>query len=225
MMRCAHCHVDVLTPRQRCPLCESPLEEAQGPARNQQGEAYPDIPTVYKRHSFFFKLLIFLSVIAALCCVTLNIFFHQGGWWSLIVLLGIGYMWVTVLLGIQRMRRIGRVILYQLLAISALVIGIDLLYGNYGWALDFVVPALCVSAMLAMAIVVAVRKMRLEDAGIYLLDNALLGIVPLIFVLTGLCEVRWPSLSCVMLSFVCIVGLFIFGGRDMAQEFRRRFHI
>lgn len=223
MKRCDACNVEILAPRVHCPLCEAPLVDdgSGGDAR----EVYPVVPTTYKKYNLFFRILIFLSIAAVAVCLITNLAFQTGGWWSLIVLAGVAYMWVTIIYGIRRVHRISRSILYQMLATSAVALLIDHLYGSYGWALDYVVPALCLFAMIAIAVIALVSRIGAEEFVIYIVVNALLGIVPLAFVLIGLTDVRWPSMTCAILSVLCLIGVFIFGGEDVRQEFRKRFHV
>lgn len=222
MKRCSACKVDVIVPRERCPLCDAPL--SQEGAAGEPREIYPPIPTLYKKFHLFFRVLIFLSVAGAAACLLVNLAFPEGGWWSLIVLAGILYMWIAIVYGIRRVHRISRAILYQMIATSAIAVLIDQLYGGYGWAIDYVVPALCLFGMLAIAVVALISHIDLEEFVIYIVVNALLGLIPLIFVLIGLADARWPSLCCVMLSVLSLAGVFIFGGDDVRQEIKKRFH-
>ncbi len=223
MKTCSHCNVEILTPRTRCPLCAGPLAEREGggPLR----EAYPPIPMLYKRFNLLFRIMIFASVAVGLICLFINSLLPVGGWWSLLVLLGIGYMWIVILYGVKRIHRVGRLVLYQLVVLSVASVAIDWLYGPRGWAIDYVVPALCVFAMIALSVISVVSHPGIGEIGIYVVVNALLGIVPLIFALTGLADVRWPSLACALLSFLLFAGLFILGGGDIWQEMKKRFHV
>ena len=55
--------------------------------------------------------------------------------------------------------------------------------------------------------------------------DAVFGIVPLVFLLTGMLAVILPSLLCVGISVISMAALFLFEGERMMTELRRRLHI
>ena len=222
MKRCASCGVDVIVPRVHCPLCAAPLT---GEAPEEQREVYPPLPTLYKEYHLLFRVLIFVSVAGGAVSLLLNLAFPQGGWWSFLVLAGIVYMWITILYGVRRVHRASRSVLFQMVATAGVAVLIDSLYGHYGWAIDYAVPALCLSAMMAIGVVALVSRIGIEEFIMYFLINALLGLVPLVFVLTGLAETVWPSMTCVLLSVLSLAAVFIFGGDEIRQELKKRFHV
>jgi hypothetical protein len=222
MKVCDACNVTVIAPRTRCPLCSAALTAREG---DDGREVYPLLPTSYNKYERFFRVLMFVSVAACVICVGVNLFKPQGGWWSLIVVAGSLYMWIGLIYGVRRLHRLGRAILYQLVALAVVTVLIDHLYGQYGWAIDYVVPALCVAGMLSLSVVAAISPVGLEEYAIYVVVNALLGLAPLLFILLGLTDVTWPSIACLFVSLLSLVGVVIVGGKDMLQELKRRFHV
>lgn len=224
MRNCPNCHVHVLAPRSHCPLCSSALEVPQE-GSEAPDEVFPQILTLYRQFNLFFRLLLFFTVAAGAICIFINLLLPRGGAWSVLVLLGLGYMWLTIVFAARRRMRISKLILYQVFALSLILGTIDFLYGGLGWSVDYVIPGLCTFSLLGNAVIAMVSKLGLEEVTIYFVTNALMGIVPVIFVLTGLAGVAWPSLTCLLVSFLSVAGLITIGGRDILQEIRKRFHM
>ena len=60
---------------------------------------------------------------------------------------------------------------------------------------------------------------------VYICLDALLGIVQLVLLFTGLVEVPLPSLLSIGLCVVTLAALFLFRGRNAKEELRRRLHL
>ncbi|NLW54180.1 MAG: hypothetical protein GXY99_04685, partial [Clostridiaceae bacterium] len=67
--------------------------------------------------------------------------------------------------------------------------------------------------------------MESGDYIVYLLLCGLLGLVPLLFLIFGWVSVKLPSVICVGVSFLMIVGTFIFQGGNIKHELSKRLHI
>ena len=48
------------------------------------------------------------------------------------------------------------------------------------------------------------------------------GIVPAILWLTGTVRITWPSVICVGLSVLYLIGLFFFRGKDFMREMQKK---
>ena len=51
------------------------------------------------------------------------------------------------------------------------------------------------------------------------------GIVPAILWLTGTVRITWPSVICVGLSVLYLIGLFFFRGKDFMREMQKKFRV
>lgn len=116
-------------------------------------------------------------------------------------------------------------ILWQLFLVSVLSILWDYFTGWHGWSLDFVVPGICLVAMLSMTIVSRVMKVCVEEYLIYSVLGCLFGIVPLIFLLTGLVNYVYLPLICVAASIIFLAAIVIYQGENIAADLKRRLHL
>ena len=222
MKVCKKCGITVGADRKFCPLCQRKLS---GEAEEGQQEIFPNLPSYYKQYHLFFRILIFLCVAVSAVSLLINFLIPTKIWWSLIVIAGIGCMWIILATAVKKRHNITKGILYMTVILSVCAGIIDYLTGFYRWSLNYVIPTLLLFTMLSIAILTRVLHSRPEDYLIYLIVNGLLGLMPLIFLLTGWATVQWPSLSCIMVSFLSLVGIFVFSKMDPKSELKKRLHI
>ena len=221
MKFCKQCGVSVSVPRERCPLCQGLLTGGDGEER----EIFPDLPTLYHQHSLFFRILIFVSIAAGTITVIVNFLVESESWWSLIVLAGLGAMWLIIAASVRKRSSPSKTIVIQAVLLSILLPAIDAFTGWHRWAIDYVIPVLMIFGMFASLVVSKIMGRRMEDYLIHLLVNGLLGLIPLIFVLTGWADVIWPSMISVGVSVLCVSALVLVGGRKTTDELKKRLHI
>ena len=94
-------------------------------------------------------------------------------------------MWVCLYSVIRRRNNIPKNIIWLVFWLSLIAVLWDLFTGRRGWSIDYVIPAICVLAMIAMAAIAIVLRLRIEEYMIYVLLDGLFGIVPLLFLTLG----------------------------------------
>ena len=138
---------------------------------------------------------------------------------------GLLCLWGSLWVVFRKRRNIPKTILYQVLVLSLGAVLWDLLTHWRGWSLSYAIPALCTSAMLSMAIVAKVLRLRVEDYLIYLILDGLFALVPLIFYLCGLSGSLLATIICLAVSIISISFLLLFEGGNLLSELRRRLHL
>ena len=221
MKFCEKCSVSVTGGFEKCPLCQNTLA---GENKNEY-ETFPFVPLVRHKHGLFFRFMLLGSFTAVIISVAVNRMLPQSGLWSLFVLAGVACVWFSVAVAVRKRRSILKNLAYQVTIISILAVLWDVLTGWRGWSVDFVIPIAFVSAMSTTAILARLLKMQTETYIIYSCLLILYGIIPVIFVLTGLSNIIIPSMICVALSLISFVSLLIFEGRNMSDELKRRLHL
>lgn len=219
MKYCEKCKVTVRGAETFCPLCRHRL------TGTAEEPPYPTIPTVYKQNQRIFKLLGLLTVLSAAVCAFINLLIPQSGFWSAFVLLGIICFWVSLAYALRKQNDIPKTMTGQVIVLSILCVLWDYFTGWHGWSLEFVFPITCITAMVSLAILAKILKMPIGDYFIYLFANIAFGIIPLIFLETGLLRVILPSEICMLCSFVSFLFLMVSEGRAMLSEISRRFHV
>ena len=216
---CRNCKVNINGVMEYCPLCQSKLD---GPEGIRQ---FPIITSVYKQYEFFFKSLILTTVGGGVLSCAINILMPQTGLWSLFVLLGIVCFWIMLWNVTNRRFNIPKYISTQVFIISIISVIWDFATVWHGWSVDYVIPITCTTAIFALAVTGKVMKLPVESYLACMLADALFGIVPIIFYLTGILGVLIPSVVCVSISIIAFAAIVIFNGKSIVVEVQKRFHI
>jgi len=221
MQYCPHCKVKIKGQHTVCPLCAGILEGDGDPKE----EVFPFIPTIYQEFNLFIRVMILISIIVVVACFAINIIFTKESRWSLPVAAGVLCMWISLFFIIRKKNNIPKTILWQVGIISILSVIWDKSMGFAGWSIDYVIPLICVLAMIVMAIGEKILKISVRDLLIYLLIDVIFGFVPIIFIIFGWLNVIFPSVICVAASIISLSVLILFEGDNMKNELKKKMHI
>ncbi len=221
MRRCEDCGVQVAGIRGRCPLCGEPLEKVPGEER----EIYPKVPLLRKKYK---KLLFPLFLFSIACCVAagiVNLVFPQTGFWSLIVLCGVLYLWSCLRTAVTKRGNLPKQLFLQTLFLSALLLLLDLLTGWRGWSAGYGVPLLSTASMMALA--VYYWGFRWEDHHIvqYVALDLLYSVVSAVLFFTGCAGVLWPSLLCMCMGVGSFLAVVLFRRKVILGQLHRGAHL
>ncbi len=221
MLYCDKGRVHIRGRQKVCPLCGNIIPE------NDDGndEVFPIIPTIYQEFNIFIRLLILVSISAVIISFAINVIFTKESRWSLLVAAGILCMWISLFFIIRKKNNIPKTIIWQVVILSILSVMWDWSIGWLGWSIDYVIPSICVGAMIVMAISAKLLKIGVRDMIIYILVDAIFGFIPIIFILLGKLNVIFPSVICVAASAISLSALIIFQGDNIKAELKRRMHI
>ncbi|MHB8131677.1 MAG: DUF6320 domain-containing protein, partial [Mobilitalea sp.] len=204
-----------------CPLCGGIIEESTA----KEEEVFPHIPTIYQEFNIFIRILILVSLSAVIISFAINAIFTKESRWSILVAASILCMWISMFFIIRKKNNIPKTILWQVFLIGILSVIWDSSMGWIGWSIDYVIPSICVGAMIVMAIAAKLLKIGVRDLTVYFLVDAIFGCIPIIFLLFGGLNVFFPSVICVAASAISLSALILFEGDNMKAELNKRMHI
>ncbi|MCL1858840.1 MAG: DUF6320 domain-containing protein [Oscillospiraceae bacterium] len=235
MKTCEKCAVSVSGGFEKCPLCQNTLinninptdsgEQNSGCETEPEAGTFPFVPLAIHKHSLLFRMMQLCSAFIVIASFTVNLSLPQSGLWSLFVVAGVACVWLSLAVAIRKRHNILKNLTYQVTIVTILSVLWDVFTGWRGWSVDFVIPIAFVSAMAAPAVLARILKMQ---TGIYIIYSFLLilyGIIPAVFVVSGLSVIIYPSLICVACSLFLFSALMIFEGRNMIEELKRRLHL
>lgn len=227
MKWCEHCKVHVDTDRKICPLCFNSLVEES--KEEKTFDNYPKRIAVKKKYNIFYRILIFIFLLAISISLLVNFLtYKEGGkWWSLYVVIGVVYVFILIRNTLYARINMTKKLVIQELFISLLVLGVDALSGNKGWALSIVIPSVCMATNITGIIVIICNRKNFGESLMPTFLIMLLGIVPFILQLFNLIkgDHLWAPLSSCALSVAILMGFIIFGGKEIIEELRKRLHI
>lgn len=222
MMRyCEKCRVEVTGNTLTCPLCQRRLTKPE----TVEYETFPNIPTMLNKHLTFLKLSSFISIAAAIICVGINIIIPTTVFWAWFVVIGIICAWVDGLFAFKKLYNVPKNILYQVIILSLLSLVWDKITGWHNWSVDYVIPFLCVAAIVTMTVLAWLLKLKLDDYTFYIFLYAVFGIIPILFLVFNIVTVTYPSLISIGIGILSFAGLAIFKGDYILTELKNRFHL
>lgn len=221
MKYCTKCKVDVTGDLTFCPLCQSELL-LEGEIKES---IFPVIKEENAKNYLVLKILGFISISASILSVFFNIILSSSSWWSLIVVVTVSAVWISLAIAIIKHRDLLKYLLYQSVIICLFAVFLDYITGQQGWAITFVVPIVFTLAMIVMYLLSKILHLQVGDYMIYLLLDALFGIIPILFLVTDKLQTDMPSIVCILGSIISVVGLVVFEGKNMLSELKRRLHV
>lgn len=222
MRYCDKCKVEVRGRQEFCPLCQ---HELQIKGASDSEDVYPNQVQKRFNNHMLLKVFGFIGLSASILAVFFNIILPSESLWSLIVVAVMACLWLSLAMAIKKHKNILKYLWQQMIIITLLTICIDALTGQHGWAISFVLPIILTVAMIVMYLLSKILHLQVGDYMIYLLLDALFGIIPLILVNTQKLISDIPSLICILTSIISVVALVIFEGKSIISELNRRLHI
>ncbi len=230
MNYCSICKVHVANETRYCPLCGQLLTAGGSGKANEQGivcnNTYPVIAESFFGYNFWLRFAVFISYTTAITCLLVDYFTSSGRLgWSIIVLVGIAYVWVTVTWSLRSMRNFAFRYGVQIVSIGIVLYIIDSLSGNTGWSLDYAIPFFLILATFAITLLILLKRV---GRGEYLLCQLVIGafgLVPLILLPFGVQSVAWPSVASGAYALITLGSTVLFADRYVGQELKKRFHI
>ncbi|MEG2322257.1 MAG: DUF6320 domain-containing protein [Bacilli bacterium] len=219
MRVCDKCKVQVKTIFDKCPLCQNNLKG------EIEEESYPFIPTIFKKYFTFFKILLFTSIVICLICIGLDIVLKLKFHFSIYVVGGFSCLLLVLKIALSKRENVCKSILWQVVIISILAFLWDYFNGFLGWSVTYVIPILCAIGSVNMVILGVILKNYFDEYLIYFINIALVGLVPIIFILTGIVTNNIASVICIILNLISFLSMIIFRWDILKSELERRLHI
>lgn len=218
MNQCPNC--DVWTKDGHCPLCGENLVEGGGAA----WYPYYD-PELQKKRTNISRLAILLGALAVFICLAINIIVIPQFLWVFYVAIGVFYVVVSLTHTILSASHIGGKITAQVVSLTLVLLVIDFLSGDFQWSVNYAVPFLIVAGILVISIIILTVRLKWTSYLSFLLIMIALGFLPLVFFLSGLADVLWPSIIAAVFAVTVFTLLLLFANRSFMTQLGRRFHL
>ncbi len=221
MLHCDSCKIDVTGAPESCPLCQGPLSGQPDP----RGGLYVPLDRQRKRESLVFAIITMSALAVIVVSMAVDYIIDPVFRWSLPVAAGAVCAWCFAMIGWRKRAELAKNIFIQTMLVSAVGILWDLALGWQGWSIDFVIPGVCIAAVLALSVLALVLQMDSSEYMPYLWTVSLYGLAPLVFMLAGAVRVRFPSVVCIALSLLTVAALLLFFRRSALEEIKKKLHM
>ena len=187
---------------------------------------YPRVRNV-KKVNLAVKIMLLISIIAGIICILVNVLTSTRYMWSIIVIVGIIYSWITVMYSIHRNVNIGSSVTLQFIIISIFTLVVDIIFDYKGWAINIAIPIIIIIANITMLVLTITGINRYYKYAIYQLIIFAFSIIPLIIYFTIDNVITMPIFTIIASSitlFTFIISLALCG-KNIVEELDRRLHM
>lgn len=187
-------------------------------------DRYPEQKIPKYQGLLFFQCFTFGCIAAAVLSVMINLMFTPQLYWSVFVVGAALSMWLALAIGFFKRHNLLKNGIWQLVILSVACILWDRFTGWQGWSLNFAFPLICLVILISFQIIVRIQRLTVPEYMIYYILAGLFGLLPALFLALGLVTVIYPSILCAGISFLFLIGLLIFKGRDLFTELYKKLH-
>jgi hypothetical protein len=220
MQYCDHCKVHIRGDRKYCPLCQNALSGSG----SEEEEVFPVVPVTYQ-YNLMIRVMLYLSICIVVISLAVNAMFPVKVNWPMFIIAGILCVWISLGVVVRKRHNIPKSIIWQVAVISILAVIWDWRTGWRGWSLDFVIPIVCVVAMIIMYVTAKIMRLGARDFVIYIVLDSIFGIIPLLFMLLDLLQTKFPSIISISVSVLSLAAVILFEGDNIREELNKRMHI
>lgn len=226
MKNCPYCKMNIGGNLEKCPICQNALE-GEG-----ERDYWPKLVVNSKRKKAF-QIVMFVVISISIVALAMDFLFlkedHPSfGPLVLAWMIVPGWLLENV---IRKHYNLLKTLFVAMITMSVLS-GLSEFFIHAAWDLPYlgitpgyVIPILCCINMIANFVLSFVDKHFTDHSLIYMFMNILVGVVPWIalFFIAGKPPMTWSI--CLVINALAFVALFIFRGRIVISEFRKRFHL
>ena len=229
MKHCPDCKINVATKADRCPLCHRLLPNE---GADTGVASYPEFDYKANRLRLMWRVEAVLALTGIFIVGLINWLTFAGHLWSIVAIVAILYAWIVVgWLSFKRNTHISIKLMMHAIGITAVLLVIEAfttsnaMVSHLNWTLSFAMPSVFIAFIIAINVLMLIKRQQRRDFIISLLSLSIIGFTPLILVFFQLVSPIYMSIAAAGLSFATIIGLFILGPRIVISELGRKFHL
>lgn len=173
-----------------------------------------------------YKIFSFLCIVSIVTALGTDYIIDQHFRISFFVSGGVLSMWLATSIGFRKRYNPLKNAMWQLWVITIGCALWDVLTGWRGWSVNYIFPGVSLTVMIFMFLLSRIYYRVPEDYVIYFVVAAGYGLIlPLVFIVSGLVTVVFPSVISICTSVILLAALALFKGREFKEEMQKKFHI
>lgn len=170
------------------------------------------------------KIFFIISLFIVCTCVYINVK-TQTIAWSLVVGLSVLYLWVLVAHTIMSRDTPFKKVLYQILAIVALLLATNKVFSSNEWLTNYTFPSLSMLVTIILTFFIFCSKKRKSILYSFFSIIVLLMIVSILLLVLKVDEFKFLNQINIIFEVIVAVSYLIFGGKYIKNEAVRKFHL
>lgn len=223
MKHCEICKVEVDTHSDICPLCYNKLIEIGEKTTPELFELKPREKRK-KSRVIVGKIFLLLSIVAVFACGFVN-YVTKSSPWSLVVLMGVIYLWVLVAHTIMSRNTPFQKIFLHLVSVTLLLLTIKYFYSSNDWFVCYVFPSMSMLVAVVFSFIVMCSKNRKKLIYSFFAIELLLILASVFFLVFKYDSFKLLNQINIFVVSVVVIAYLLFGYKAIRSEFVRKFHI
>lgn len=198
----------------------------QGVACEEQKNEFPG----YKREEKetgkkIFQIFSFLCIVLAVSSCMINYILDKKISYAGFVTAGCFCTWLVVTVGYKKRRNLLKNSMWQVVLLSIIAVLWDYWTGFRGWSVDLLIPLASMAVLCSVPVIAKIRHLEQEEYLFYFVQISVYGMVPFLLLLFGIVKLPYPSVICSGISFLSLIWIMIFRGKELRQEVHKKFRM
>ena len=185
---------------------------------------YPKIKNIKKSRAMM-NISIIITIFISITLMLINFSFQKKLNWSIIAILGILYVWNTVVFSLKKGINLASSVLFQTIQILIILFFIDFIFGFKKWSFFIGFPIVNIISNLIMVILTIVKYKKYVQYAIYEIIILFLSILSN-FIIMVVFKYR-IVLNIISLCFAILnlIIVTVLNGKALKIELQKKFHI
>ena len=133
--------------------------------------------------------------------------------------------WLVVTVGYKKRRNLLKNSMWQLVIVSIIAILWDYWTGFRGWSVDLLIPLASMVVLCSVPVIAKIRHLEQEEYLFYFVQISVYGLIPFLLLLFEIVKLPYPSVICSGISFLSLIWIVIFRGKELIQEVHKKFRM
>lgn len=220
MGKCKNCKVEVLDVTERCPLCQSVLEQT-----DSLENMYPNARIKMRRLMLMCRIYLFCAIVTGIVLFCIDLHTESAFWWSSIANSALLLVYLVLRYAIIGKGGYRSKIVLVAVLVVLYTVTVDIVIGYQGWSVDYVLPAgiMLVDGLIIFCMINNHRNW--QSYIMWQLFMILLSFIPAVLFWAKLERNPYMAFLPLVVSSLLFLGTMIIGDRRARVELKRRFHI
>lgn len=198
--------------------------ETNGVRENNESKLYPKIRNI-NRIDKVMLIMTIISFVIGITSLIVNHFVTQHFKWSLLVIAGVIYTWITVMNSIKKNVNIASRVMLQVLLIDILCVALDWIIGYKGWSFTIAIPISIITANVTMLILLMCAFKIYARYIIYQLIIFVWSMIPAVLCLIGWVPTNILTIIATPIAVFSLLLTIVLFAKEVNEEMKKRFHL
>lgn len=185
---------------------------------------YPKIKNIKKSRAMM-NISIIITIFISITLMLINFRFQKKLNWSIIAILGILYVWNTVVFSLKKGINLASSVLFQTIQILVLLFFIDFIFGFKKWSFFIGFPIVNIISNLIMVILTIVKYKKYVQYAIYEIIILFLSILSNFIIMVVFKDRIVLNIISLCFAILNLIIVTVLNGKALKIELQKKFHI